>query len=211
MAKGRRTPYGKLAGVPADDAEDPAGASIGIPCLDAGGWRLRPLHDDDARFILSALNDPGMLRARSALPPVDEAASGEWIGRATRASADGTYAPWVLLASDNDTPIGLIVLQAVDRTAGTAEVGYFVSTGWREHGAATSALAAVAAWAFGVLGLHRIYLLHDADNTASCRVALRAGFRIEGVLRESRRRRDGSRCDEELHARLSTDPPTRDV
>jgi RimJ/RimL family protein N-acetyltransferase len=192
-----------------DHAEDPARASIDIPHLDAGAWRLRPLDEADAGFILSALNDPGMLRARSALPPDGEAASVEWIARAMRASAEGTYAPWVLLAPGGDAPIGLTVLQAVDRTAGTAEAGYFVSTGSRERGAATSALAAVAAWAFDDLGLHRISLLHDADNTASCRVALRAGFRIEGVLRESRRRRDGSRCDEELHARLRTDePPT---
>ena len=192
-------------GVPIDHDDDPARASIYTPHLDAGAWRLRPLDDADSRFVFSALNDPDMRRARSALPPADEAAAMDWVKRAVRARVKGTYAPWVLLARDSDRPIGMIVLQAVDRTAGTAEAGYFVTPDSRQRGAATHALEAAVRWAFNGFGLYRIYLLHDTDNPASCRVALSAGFRIEGLLRESRRRSDGTRCDEELHARLRFD------
>jgi RimJ/RimL family protein N-acetyltransferase len=42
-------------------------------------------------------------------------------------------------------------------------------------------------------------------NPASCRVAEKAGFRLEGTMRASFRAEDGQRYDEHLHARLATD------
>ena len=44
-------------------------------------------------------------------------------------------------------------------------------------------------------------------NPASCAVALRAGYPLEGLLRQSFVYGDGQRYDEHLHARLVTDPP----
>ncbi|MET7707718.1 GNAT family protein [Micromonospora sp. NPDC005413] len=52
--------------------------------------------------------------------------------------------------------------------------------------------------------LHRLALEHSTANTASCRVATRAGFRAEGVLRGSVRHADGWH-DMHLHALLATD------
>jgi RimJ/RimL family protein N-acetyltransferase len=68
-------------------------------------------------------------------------------------------------------------------------------------------LAARAAcrWAFGDLGLQRIQLFHAVENTASARVAEKAGFTCEGRLRRSHRYGDGLRHDELLWARLATD------
>ncbi|WP_223884412.1 GNAT family N-acetyltransferase [Micromonospora craniellae] len=47
--------------------------------------------------------------------------------------------------------------------------------------------------------------LAGGANPASCRVAERAGYPVEGTLRESHRYGDGRRYDEHLHARLATD------
>jgi RimJ/RimL family protein N-acetyltransferase len=43
------------------------------------------------------------------------------------------------------------------------------------------------------------------ENAASCGVARKAGFLLEGTLRESYRYADGRFHDEHLHARLATD------
>ncbi|MFC9954149.1 GNAT family N-acetyltransferase, partial [Streptomyces prasinus] len=53
------------------------------------------------------------------------------------------------------------------------------------RGVAPRALGALADWAFTAFaheGLTRLELLHQVDNTASCRVAEKAGFTQAGIL-----------------------------
>ncbi len=57
-------------------------------------------------------------------------------------------------------------------------------------------------WAFDVLGLHRLELLHATDNHPSCRAAIKAGFYAEGTMRRQGLHRDGWH-DMHLHARLA--------
>ena len=67
------------------------------------------------------------------------------------------------------------------------------------------ALRAATAWMFGEAGFHRLELMHSTLNEASCRVAHRAGYRVEGTQRDQGLRADGWH-DTHLHARLGTDP-----
>ena len=64
-----------------------------------------------------------------------------------------------------------------------AGVGYWLLAHARGKGLATSALLLVARWAFDALGVKRIGLHADPRNVASIRVAERAGFKREGLLR----------------------------
>jgi RimJ/RimL family protein N-acetyltransferase len=43
------------------------------------------------------------------------------------------------------------------------------------------AVDAMASWAFDVAGFHRLDLEHAVANTASCRVAEKTGFAVEGA------------------------------
>jgi RimJ/RimL family protein N-acetyltransferase len=63
----------------------------------------------------------------------------------------------------------------------------------------------VADWALTDLGLFRLELGHRMDNPASCRVARRTGFAVEGLERAKLRYGD-RRYDVEIHARLASDP-----
>jgi RimJ/RimL family protein N-acetyltransferase len=47
---------------------------------------------------------------------------------------------------------------------------------------------------------------HALVNEGSCRVATRAGFQLEGTMREFFVEPSGDRHDSHLHARLATDP-----
>ena len=60
-------------------------------------------------------------------------------------------------------------------------------------------------WAFDEAAAQRIILLVDVENIASSRVAARAGYVREGVLRSSYVK-PGMRRDVELWSRLPTDP-----
>ena len=64
-----------------------------------------------------------------------------------------------------------------------ANLGYWVAPGARGHGLAARAVALVSAWAFARLRLARLEIWVEPANIASQRVAERAGFVHEGLLR----------------------------
>jgi len=64
-----------------------------------------------------------------------------------------------------------------------AEVGHWVRRERRGEGVATRAVRLLSAWAIGELGFARIQLHCDVENVASQRVAEKAGYAREGILR----------------------------
>jgi RimJ/RimL family protein N-acetyltransferase len=64
-----------------------------------------------------------------------------------------------------------------------AELGYWVRTGARSRGVASTAIRAIAAFAFNELKLVRTSMRIRLDNTSSRRAAARAGASFEGVTR----------------------------
>lgn len=103
------------------------------------------------------------------------------------------------------TVVGNAGLSRIEHRHDTAWASYWVAEQHRGRGLATRALSALAAHAFHDLGLFRVELGHRTDNTASCRVAAKAGFAPEGIERSKLRYGD-LRFDVETHARLVTDP-----
>jgi RimJ/RimL family protein N-acetyltransferase len=78
---------------------------------------------------------------------------------------------------------------------GGAEVGFGLAPWARGKGVMTRALRLVLAWGFGLPGIEVMYWRAQVGNWASRRVAIRCGFRMEGMVRgllEQRgERRDG--------------------
>jgi RimJ/RimL family protein N-acetyltransferase len=86
-----------------------------------------------------------------------------------------------------------------------AEIGYVLSPAARGRGAATRTVRLLTDWAFEELGMERLALWIDVDNPASERVAERAGYVKEGVLRSFWFKED-VRADFGIWSRLRTDP-----
>ena len=63
------------------------------------------------------------------------------------------------------------------------EVGYWLRSEVRGRGLTGRAVVLVSRWSFEELGCERLQLRADSDNLASQRVAEKAGFTREGVLR----------------------------
>ena len=63
------------------------------------------------------------------------------------------------------------------------EIGYWLRADARGRGAITRALRVVSAWAFGRRAVERLQLRADVENVPSRRAAEKAGYRLEGVLR----------------------------
>jgi len=83
------------------------------------------------------------------------------------------------------------------------EVGYWLCAGARGRGVATRAVRLVSAWALARGGIGRLQLRAAVGNDASRRVAERAGFTFEGVLRSAHwSPRLGRRLDWAMYSRL---------
>jgi RimJ/RimL family protein N-acetyltransferase len=96
----------------------------------------------------------------------------------------GTRAAFAIADARSASGLGVIDLHlAVGGDPGLASVGYWLRAEARGRGAAARALRVVSRWALEELGVERLYLTTAPDNVASQRVAERAGFTREGVLR----------------------------
>lgn len=81
------------------------------------------------------------------------------------------------------------------------EIEYFVDEAYRGKGIATRAVLLLEYVGFKQLGLCRIQIVMDPDNTASERVAIKAGYQKEGMLRSMIKRDDGMH-DAYLYAKV---------
>ena len=100
--------------------------------------------------------------------------------------------------------MGRVSLKGVDLHDGSAGVAYWMVRAWRGRGLCSKAVVALCEWAFAEAGFHRIGLAHSVANPASCRVAVKAGFRAEGVRRDAALHADGWH-DMHEHALLAAD------
>jgi RimJ/RimL family protein N-acetyltransferase len=174
--------------------------------LTAGGLVLRPWRAGDVPAVLEALRDPAVARwnpADAASP--DLAVAETWVEQRADWSG-GDHASFAVCAADGATLLGSVSLFRIDRVHDNAEMGYWVAAGARGRGVAVTAVRALTDWSFNGLGLARVQLYHAVENPASCRVAEKAGYRLEGTARQSYRYGDGLLHDEHLHGRLATDP-----
>jgi len=93
--------------------------------------------------------------------------------------------------------IGVELHNDVERVS--AEIGYWLGESLWRRGIVTEALQAVTAEAFRRFDLTRLYALPFADNRASVRVLEKAGYTLEGHLRQSAIK-DGTIRDQLLYA-----------
>jgi RimJ/RimL family protein N-acetyltransferase len=171
---------------------------ISVPGLLLRSWRPQ-----DAAEVLAAMREPAIARwnsAPSAAASLDGAQ--EWVWRRADWSG-GDHASFAVAEPATGALLGSVSLHQIQD--GDASIGYWTIASARGRGLAAHAVATVTGWAFQRLGLHRIELCHAVANPGSCRVAEKAGYPLEGTLRESHRYGDNRRYDEHIHGRLATD------
>ena len=119
----------------------------------------------------------------------------------TRAAGGGLFAVEVL---DDGALAGAMSL--FPPRDGVGAGGYWTVAEHRGRGLTAEALDLLCRWAFQQLAVRRMELVVDATNAGSRRVAERAGFVAEGVLRQRSLHR-GVPVDDVIYGRLATDPP----
>jgi RimJ/RimL family protein N-acetyltransferase len=102
--------------------------------------------------------------------------------------------------------VGNTGFHAIDWAVPRFEIGYWARRRFEGQGYVTEAVRALAAFAFDTLHAERVEIRMDDRNERSWRVAERAGFRLEGVLRRDSRDPDGGVRDTRVYARVRGDP-----
>ncbi|MBA2345697.1 MAG: GNAT family N-acetyltransferase [Rubrobacter sp.] len=96
-----------------------------------------------------------------------------------------------LFLKGTDTLVGSSGLHRIDWSVPRVEIGYWCRTSFTGQGYITEAVRGITAFAFDSLGAGRVEIRCDSLNHSSVRVAERAGFRVEGELRNFERSPDG--------------------
>jgi RimJ/RimL family protein N-acetyltransferase len=160
---------------------------------------LRPWAAADAPVFLGAYQDEQIRRWHTRRPQ-SEAQVRQWFDDYRQDWQSATGAHWAIARSDGEV-LGRISTRSWNFDDGIAGVGYWVLPAARDAGVATCAVMALSAWALDEIGFYRLYLDHSTRNHASCRVATKSGYLLEGTMRSAAVHDDG-RHDMHLHARI---------
>ena len=175
------------------------------PALEGAPIRLRPYRAKDAARVVEVAGAREIADTTISVPhPYPVAAAAEWIARAGLEWTAGTGAIFAMELAGDATLVGSMGLREIDRVHQQAELGFYVGVPWWGRGYAVAGVRVLLPFAFGVLGLNRVYAHHMVRNPASGRVLEKTGFRREGLLRQ-RIRKWGVYEDVVLLALLRTD------
>jgi ribosomal-protein-alanine N-acetyltransferase len=163
---------------------------------------LRSWRSGDAAVVQIAFDCPDIQRWHvRRLDTLEEAR--EWTAQWEKRWTAEDAASWAI-ADTNDEPVGQVGLRNISLAEGSAQLSYWVTPAARGRAAAARAVEAVRSWAFDSIGFNRLGIQHSTANTASCRVAAKTGFVLEGTLRQAIRHADGWH-DWHVHGRLRSD------
>lgn len=168
---------------------------------------LRAWEEDDVGWVHDVCQDPEVVRWTNIPWPYHRRDALALLELSERGRRMGTAAAFAIVSAHSSERLGSVALTF--GTDGVAEIGYWVAAGARGRGVAGGAVELLASWAFAELGLERLELKTMAGNRGSERVAEKAGFDREGVLRAAQSGRDGTRVDLTMWSRIMsrTAPP----
>jgi RimJ/RimL family protein N-acetyltransferase len=164
---------------------------------------VRPWRDRDVDSIYVACQDPEIVKWIPIPVPYTRSDAREYVKRTKQGWRNRTDAFFAISDAATDTVLGSIGLRLHEEARAT--VGYWVAREARGRGVATRALRLVSAWALDEVGIERLELMAEPENTISCNVAERAGYKREGLLRSYLPTRDRGRRDLVIYSLLPSD------
>jgi RimJ/RimL family protein N-acetyltransferase len=172
--------------------------------LSDGVVTLRPWRLDDVPDIAAACADAEIVRWIHQLPqPYTHEHAREYVFAMEAAWRDGTGGAFAVVDSETGGLLGAVGLRLIHDQLSIVEVGYWTAASGRGRGLTTRALRLMTKWLLTDLQAERVQLRADVENVASLRVAEKAGFTREGVLRSSGfTERAGRRIDYAMYSAL---------
>jgi RimJ/RimL family protein N-acetyltransferase len=149
--------------------------------------RLVAIEREDLPLFVKWLNDPEVRRGLELYLPISMAQEEKWFEKMLDRPQDTQ--PLNIEARDKDEwiKIGNMGLFQIDQRARSAEVGIMIGhKAFWNKGYGTEAITLLLKHGFETLNLNRIMLRVYADNPRAIRCYEKAGFIVEGRLRDAR-------------------------
>lgn len=113
----------------------------------------------------------------------------------TKKGAKTLFNEWILDESQNQSfsffikdisknlLIGLVNIKNIDESIKKCEIGYFISQDYAGKGLTSKFTAETVTYCFDVLQMNKVFLRIAPANIGSQKVAIKTGFKQEGILR----------------------------
>ena len=166
------------------------------------GLTLAPWREEMIPSVVRYADNPRIAaNLRDVFPSPYTPADGEWFVRDCM-SRDGGDAIFRAIVADGEAVGSISVCRGADVHRRSGELGYWLAEPCWGRGYTTWAVREICREAFAALDLLRIYAEPYAGNVASRRVLEKAGFTLEGVLRNSVYNKNGQIQDSCIYGLL---------
>lgn len=147
---------------------------------------LRRLQKEDLSTRVLWMNNPAVYTSMHFALPITLEGTEKWydnnVGNEKRAD--------VVLIEDGEI-VAFAGITNIDSTLRKGESYTFVSPDKQGKGIGTRARKMVLDFAFGELGLNKVFAYTNEDNVPSCKLSEKLGFKLEGRFRQEYLNKDG--------------------
>lgn len=165
---------------------------------------IRPWRMEDAPALAQALNSKKVQdNLRDGLPyPYTERDAAAYIATMLAAEPSAVFA--FAITAENKAVGSIGAFRQGNIHSRTAELGYYIAEPYWGKGLCTAAVRDICRYLFTQTDILRVFAEPFANNAGSCRVLEKAGFTLEGVMRQNAVK-NGAILNMKLYARLRED------
>ncbi len=154
-----------------------------IPFLIGEKIYLRPLEKEDLNRCLSWINNPAVINNLGRRFPTSRTQEEEWLVNQYKSNKSFSLA---IVVNEGDYHIGNCGFNDIDYVNRKAVFGIMIGEkDYWDKGYGTEVTRLMIKYGFEQLNLHRISLTVYSHNARAIRVYEKAGFKLEGKMRES--------------------------
>lgn len=145
---------------------------------------LRPYDEADTARLHAVYSRPDVARYLLDEPWTADVAIEKVAERLSKTDLDGETGTLALVITHEQRVIGDVLLRFTDRERRVAEIGWVLDPAYGGKGYAVEAVRVVLTLAFDHYRVHRVAAQMDGRNSASAKLAARAGMHHEAHLRQ---------------------------
>ncbi len=151
--------------------------------IDLGEYKIRSYRKSDKDALIKYANNINVSRnLRDSFPfPYTKKNANDWLRTICNQKIELNFA----IANDEELIGGIGLMPQSDVYKFSAEIGYWLAEPFWEKGITTKAVIALTKFAFDNFNFNRLFAAVFEGNPASMRVLEKAGYKLEGILRQT--------------------------